>query len=108
MDVAARRAERDDLDILVALATSAIEELTPHRGGAIWSQLDARTEPLTDGFLQAFESDQELVIVGTIDLTTVGYAALAIRTLHDTALLGDLTDLYVMEGARARWEWARR
>ncbi len=100
MDVSARRAERDDLDILVALAAGAIEELTPHGGGAIWSQLDARTGPLADGFLSGFDSEHDFVIVGMIDLTVVGYAALTLRPLHDTTRLGDLTDLYVMAGAR--------
>ena len=100
MEVSARWAERDDLDILVALAAEAIEELTPHRGGAIWSQLDARTEPLVDGFRSTLASEQDAVIVGAIDHTVVGYAALTLRRLHDATWLGDLTDLYVMPGAR--------
>jgi len=100
MEAAARPAERHDLDIVVALASSAIEELTALRGGPIWSRLEARPEPVRVGLEAAIEGAGEHVIVGTIDETVVGYAAVRVRALHDGQNLADLTDLYVIPDAR--------
>jgi GNAT superfamily N-acetyltransferase len=100
MEATARPADRSDVSIVVELAASAIDELTPHRGGGIWSRLDARTEPLDSGIEAALDSDTDEVVVGMIDDTVVGYGAVTLRPLHDGSTLGDLTDLYVMPGAR--------
>ena len=51
MELGARPAVvASDLDVLAALARAAIDELRPLRGGALWAELDARTEPIDDGF----------------------------------------------------------
>lgn len=100
MEAAARPAEGGDVDIVIALAAAAIEELTPQRGGGIWSRLEARREPIRNGLEDAIDRPDECLIVGAIDETVVGYAAVRIRALHDGRDLADLTDLYVMPGAR--------
>ena len=49
MQVAARIAIADDLGVVGAMAEAAIAELTPQRGGAVWSQTAARVAPLDAG-----------------------------------------------------------
>ena len=44
MELGARLAAESDLDVVVALARAAIEELRPLRGGRIWAELEARIE----------------------------------------------------------------
>lgn len=100
MQVSARPAADDDLDVVLAMAGAAITELTPLRGGAIWSQTDARTEPLLDGFRAEVSRDDATVVVGTIDGTVVGYAAAHVQPLHDGRGIARITDLYVLPDAR--------
>ena len=100
MQLDARLATDDDLEVVGALAGAAIEELTPKRGGAVWSQTDARTEPLVAGLSGELTSDDAVVIVGTIDGTVVGYAAAHIVTLHDGGAIARITDLFVLAEAR--------
>ena len=89
-----------DIDIVVALARSAIAELRPLRGGAIWAELDARAEPLDDALAAEIAAATHVVIVGTIDDTVVGYAAAHERSLHRGDAIARITDLYVMPDAR--------
>jgi GNAT superfamily N-acetyltransferase len=100
MDVTARRAQADDLSIMVALAEAAISELTPVRGGSIWSRYEARPEPLAPTFHAQMSDDNALVAVGSIDETIVGYAAGRLVELHDGSTMTALSDIYVLPGAR--------
>lgn len=100
MELGARPAAESDLDIVVALARSAIDELRPLRGGAIWAELDARAEPLDAAIAAETTASDHVVIVGTIDDTVVGYAAAHERRLHRGAAIARITDLYVMPDAR--------
>jgi len=98
--VTARPATADDLPALADLAVAAIEELTPHRGGAIWRRQLARPIP-PDGSLRAdLDSPDAHVVVGTIDGTAVGYGVVRIEALADGSKLGVISDLFTDEGAR--------
>lgn len=100
MELGARPAVASDVDILAALARTAIDELRPLRGGAVWALLDARTEPIDDGFAAEIDAETHAVTVGTIDDTVVGYAAAHDEPLHDGSTIARITDLYVMPDAR--------
>lgn len=100
MEVAARHATADDLDVVAAMADAAIEELTPLRGGAIWSQTAARTPPLPAGLAEELDRSDAVVLVGMIDDTVVGYTAAHVARLHDGSAMAKITDLYVLPDAR--------
>lgn len=100
MEVAARPATADDLAALAALASAAIEELTPHRGGEVWRRQQARPVP-PDASLQAdIEAPDVHVVAGTIDGTPVGYGVVRVDVLRDGSRLGVISDLFTDEGAR--------
>ena len=100
MDVAARPATPDDLDMLVALAEAAIDELTPNRGGAVWSQFEGRPRPLRDRLAAEIADDSVLTATGAIEGTVVGYAVASPQVGHDGGLIVRLSDLYVLPDAR--------
>jgi GNAT superfamily N-acetyltransferase len=100
VDITAREARPHELDGVGELAAAAIEELRPHRGGAIWARREARPAPVGTSLAETWASSDGLVAVGLIDDVMVGYAAIRVETLHDGARLGDLTDLYVEPEAR--------
>lgn len=100
MIVGARLATVDDLDLVASMADAAIEELRPLRGGAVWSNTDARTSPVLDGLQAELDASDAEVFVGTIDDAPVGYAASHRRALHDGTAMARVTDLYVIPEAR--------
>lgn len=118
MEVASRVATAADLGVLTDLAAGAIDELTPHRGGSVWSRQSARPMPPTDSLAADLASPDHQVVVGTIDDTVVGYGVIGLEVLTDDSVLGVISDLYTLEGARgvsvgeammdAMLEWARQ
>ena len=98
MEINARRAVVADLAEVTRLCSEAIEELRPRRGGAVWSQREARAEPL-EGSLHATMNAGLLAVV-CIDDTIVGYAGVDLVELHDGSILGQVTDIYVVPDAR--------
>jgi ribosomal protein S18 acetylase RimI-like enzyme len=100
---AARPATPADADAVTALAHQAIEELAPHRGGAVWEQREARRRPAGEGVeaVIAGRVPDALAVVGTVDDVVVGYGVVTIETLHDEGRLAVVTDLYVDPEARA-------
>jgi len=100
MDVAARAAAPGDLEVITALCESGMAELRPNRGGEIWSQWEARPEPVGPALAALVDDEAALLLAGQIDGTTVGYAAVTLHELHDARIVGHLTDLYVMPDAR--------
>lgn len=100
MDVTARVAEPDDLEVVTALCLAGLAELRPNRGGEIWSQWEARPEPVGPALAALLDTDDALLLVGAIDGAVVGYSAVVLHELHDTRIVGHLTDLYVMAEAR--------
>lgn len=98
MEVDSRQAVPADLAEVTRLCSDAIEELRPNRGGAVWSQREARAEPLDVSLRETM--DAGLLAVACIDDTIVGYAGVDLVELHDGSVLGQVTDIYVMPDAR--------
>lgn len=100
MNEGCRRAEPGDLPVLEALAELAAEEMSPLRGGSVWSRREARRAPVAEGFRADLADPDVCVAVGAIDGTVVGYGTVRVELLHDGAPLGRVEDIYVMPGAR--------
>lgn len=100
MDVSARPATAEDLPALVTLATAAIEELTPHRGGAVWRRQLGRPMPPGDSLRADLDDEDAFVAAGTIDGTIIGYGVVRVEHLRDGSRLGVISDLFTLEGAR--------
>jgi GNAT superfamily N-acetyltransferase len=100
IDEGARRAFDSDIAVVAGLAAGAADELAPRRGGYVWSRLEARSGPLEQSLDRDHRSDDALVVVGTIDEAVVGYGVIRLVALHDGAVLGRVTDIYVMPEAR--------
>lgn len=96
----ARSAARADIAAITELASRAIAELAPHRGGGVWSQLEARTTPLEAGLLRDLDDGDASLVVGTIDDAVVGYSVIRLVGLHDGRVIGSIDDIYVMPEAR--------
>ncbi len=96
----ARPAGPDDVPALVRLARGAVDELTPTRGGSIWSRREARPEPLDESFEAALAYPDHRVLIGTIDGVPVGYAVAHVEVLRDEGLLAIVDDIYVEPDAR--------
>lgn len=99
----AREATGEDITAVVALARQAIAELTPNRGGSVWSRREAHAEPVDSSIAAKINgSDPSTqVVVGTVDGIVVGYGITQIETLHDGRPLAVISDLYVDPQARA-------
>ena len=98
MQIAARCAQASDIVVVAELCAAAIAELSPHRGGAVWSALEAREPPLEDSLRATHTTG--LLAVTSIDDVIVGYAAVDLVKLHDSNTLGRLSDIYVVPQAR--------
>jgi ribosomal protein S18 acetylase RimI-like enzyme len=98
---AARPATASDLPALVELATRALAELAPTRGGAVFVQREGRATPLEETLRRDLEDEGAVVLAGTIDDVVIGYATGRTETLRDGSTHGVINDLYVDEGARS-------
>jgi GNAT superfamily N-acetyltransferase len=98
---AARPATEADVPRLAELAGEAVAEQVGERGGAIWSQREARRRPAEATLREDLGDGSRLVLAGTIDDVVVGYAVVGTEPLQDGTLLGVLTDIYVEPEARA-------
>jgi GNAT superfamily N-acetyltransferase len=96
-----REAVAGDLPQLAELARAAIRELTPTKGGELWSRREARREPVEDSLAAAIAADDHLVLVGELDGVALGHAVARLDSLHDGETLAVVEDLYVEPGARA-------
>ncbi|QGG95278.1 GNAT family N-acetyltransferase [Actinomarinicola tropica] len=96
----ARPARPEDLPRIAELAAAVIEELTPMRGGEIWARQTARSLPVDGELASALDDPDQLLVVGEVDGTTIGYAAVRIERLRDGGALAVLDDLYVEPDAR--------
>jgi ribosomal protein S18 acetylase RimI-like enzyme len=98
---AARAATTSDLPVLAELATRALAELAPTRGGAVFVHREGRATPVEDTLRHDLDDPAALVLAGTIDDVVVGYATGRTEGLRDGSTLGTIGDLYVDEGARS-------
>jgi GNAT superfamily N-acetyltransferase len=101
VEVAARPATPDDVATIDGLADEAIVEQVDGRGGAIWAVREAVRQPRGEGLAAAIADPEQLVLVGTIDDTVVGYATAEREVLADGSTLGVLTAVFVLPDGRA-------
>ncbi len=97
----ARSAVVSDVDRLAVLGRQGAAELTPMRGGAIWSAREARPEPLEDAYGELLARDDTHVVVGTIDDVAIGFGVGRLEQLRDGRWLGIVDELFVEPGARS-------
>ena len=100
IDEGARRAVDSDMASVVELAAGAVAEMAPRRGGHVWARLEARAGPLDLSLRRDHRADDALLVVGTIDEAVVGYGVIRLVALHDGAMLGRISDIYVTPEAR--------
>ena len=96
----ARLAGSSDLDDLAALAELAVAELSPLRGGDVWSRTLGRRAPFGPGLAAGLDAPDRLTLCGTIDGTTVGYGVVRLDDLDDGTRLAVIEDLYTLPEAR--------
>jgi GNAT superfamily N-acetyltransferase len=97
----ARPAGTSDVERLTVLGRQAADELTPMRGGAIWSAREARAEPLDDAYRELLGRDDTCVIAGTIDDVVIGFGVGRLERLRDGRTLGIIDELFVEPDARS-------
>ena len=97
---ATRPATEADIPRLAELVRSAIAELAPMRGGAVWEAREARREPIEAALAPLIGKDGTRVLVGTIDGVIVAYAVGRLEHLPDGSVLGVVDDIFVEPGAR--------
>ncbi len=95
IDEAARPATADDLPVIDELATAAVTEMIPLRGGDVWSQNEGPELPVADEFAAALGDARQQLLVGTIDDVVVGYGRLRIEELRTGNLLAVVDHVYV-------------
>lgn len=100
MNESARPARVEDVDVVAALAAEARAELTSTKGGAVWARREGARFPDRSGLVDAIEADDQLVVVGTVDDTAVGYALVAVERQEDGGALARLSDIFVLPGCR--------
>jgi GNAT superfamily N-acetyltransferase len=96
-----RRATEADVPVILDLAAALRAELSPMRGGAVWSVREARPVPLETGYKALLDRPDARLVVGTIDGTPVGFGVGEVETLQDGTLLGVVRELFVDVEARA-------
>ncbi|MGH9039000.1 MAG: GNAT family N-acetyltransferase [Acidimicrobiia bacterium] len=96
-----RPAVAADVPAILELAAAMRAELTPMRGGVLWSLREARPEPLDAAYKALVDRADARVVLGTIDDTPVGYGVGEVEVLQDGSLLGIVSELFVDPEARA-------
>jgi ribosomal protein S18 acetylase RimI-like enzyme len=96
-----RAARPADLADIAALAAAMRAELTPMRGGGIWSVREARTGPPEETYDALIAAPDACVVVGTLDGVVVGFGVGTVEELADGRRLGVVTELFVDPDARA-------
>ncbi len=97
----ARPAEPADLPTILDLARELAAELTPMRGGSIWSRYEVRPAVDRAAYAALLADPDAHVVVGEVDRVTVGYGVATAEPLHDGARLGVVPELFVTPEARA-------
>jgi ribosomal protein S18 acetylase RimI-like enzyme len=98
---AVRAATPDDLPAIAGLAEALQTELTPMRGGRIWSVREARPGPPAEAYGALLTDPAACVVVGTLDDVVVGFGVATVEPLTDGCKLGVVSELFVDPDARA-------
>ena len=98
---AVRAATPEDLPAIVGLVEALRAELTPMRGGGIWSVREARRGPPAEAYRALLTDPAVRVVVGTIDDVVVGFGVVSVEPLSDGRRLGVVSELFVDAEARA-------
>ena len=101
MEEAVRPATPKDLPAITALVQALQAELTPMRGGQIWSVREARSGQADEMYRKLLDDPAACVVVGTIDDVVVGFGVVTVEALSDGGRLAVVSELFVDEGARA-------
>jgi GNAT superfamily N-acetyltransferase len=96
-----RPASAEDLRRISELAELLRHELTPMKGGKLWSAREALAAPFEDAYGALLDRDDALVVVGTVDETVVGFGVATLERLRTGDTLGIITDLFVEPDARS-------
>lgn len=96
-----RPATADDLPAIIGLVEALRAELTPMRGGRIWSVREARSGAPDDVYAALLSEPSTCVVVGTLDDVVVGFGVVSIELLADGGRLGVVTELFVDPEGRA-------
>ena len=98
---AVRPATPDDLPAIVGLVEALRAELTPMRGGRIWSVREARWGNPGEVYGALLNDAATRVVAGTLDDVVVGFGVVTIEVLADGGKLGVVTELFVDPEGRA-------
>lgn len=96
----ARLATSDDLPRLAELCRTALAELAPTRGGAVFVAREGRGEPVEVSLRDALGDRWARVVAGTFDRHVIGYGIGRIEDLRDGSRLGVIEDIFVEEQGR--------
>jgi len=96
-----RPAVHDDLPRLVELAELALDELSPQRGGWVWSRRESRARPLGPSLATALDDPEQRVVVGLVAGYVAGYGVVRLEALRGGDVLGVVSDLYTEPAFRA-------
>ena len=100
MRLLAREATTADIEIIAGLTGEAVDEQREARGGPVWSVRETRPAPYAASIESSVRDPEQLVVVGEIDDTVIGYGACHAEELRDGSILGIIDDLFVLPGAR--------
>lgn len=98
---AVRAATPEDLPAIAGLVEALRAELTPMRGGPIWSVREARPGPPEETYGALLSDAQACVVVGTLDDVVIGFGVVSVEALADDRRLGVVSELFVDAEARA-------
>ncbi len=100
LNIGARPATGDDIDVLVALDAAATAGIDGVRGGHMETQLNGRRGDVSGRFSEELAAADHLVLVGTIDEVVVGHLVVRRDRLPDGSDIATVTDLFVQPPAR--------
>ena len=98
---AVRAATPEDLPAIAGLVEALRAELTPMRGGRLWSVREARDGQPEEVYGALLTDPLACVVVGTIDDVVIGFGVATVETLADGGRLGVVSELFVDAEARA-------
>jgi ribosomal protein S18 acetylase RimI-like enzyme len=98
---AVRAATPEDLPAIAGLVEALRAELTPMRGGRLWSVREARDGQPEEVYGALLTDPQACVVVGTIDDVVIGFGVATVEPLTDGGRLGVVSELFVDAEARA-------